>query len=206
VYPFIKQRVAKLREAGIKPTLKRIIFLQKTLSKYQPLLHPTDRPDAAAAAGNSNAGDGLFSQDFMTSVSAPSAAAAAPAAAARIVTGTVTSVPMPSHAPPALLRLTAKQIGDCVSDPQPLNFTTSNVTRLQVAAIGPVYADYRKLIVDNSLTGEYIAGSSESDLATTLGDIGISKKLHVSQIMKVLMQLKSGDEAALAAACCHPPS
>ena len=122
VYPFIKQRIAKLREAGIKPTLKRVIFLQQTLSKYQPLLHPADRPDAAAA-GDSNAADGLFSQDFMTSVSAPSAAAAAPAAAARIVTGTVTSVPMPPHAPPALLRLTAKQIGDCVSHSQPFKST-----------------------------------------------------------------------------------
>ena len=80
------------------------------------------------------------------------------------------------------------------------------MTRLQVAAIGPVYADYRKLVIDNSLTGEYIAGKSESALATTLGDIGISKELHVTRILDVLMQLKSGDEAALAAACCHPPS
>ena len=31
VYPAIKARVDKLREAGIKPTLKRVIFLQKTL-------------------------------------------------------------------------------------------------------------------------------------------------------------------------------
>ena len=78
--------------------------------------------------------------------------------------------------------------------------------RLQVAAIGPVYADYRKLIVDNSLTGKYIASKSESALATALGDIGISKELHASRILDVLMQLKSGDEAALAAACRHPPS
>ena len=81
------------------------------------------------------------------------------------------------------------------------------MTRLQVAAIGPVYlVYYRKLIVDNSLTGKYIASKSESALATALGDIGISKELHVSRILDVLMQLKSGDEAALAAACCHPPS
>ncbi len=80
------------------------------------------------------------------------------------------------------------------------------MTRVQVAAIGPVYTDYRKLIVDNNLTGEFIAVSSECDLVTSLGDIGVSKKLHVSQIMKLLIQLKSGDEAALAAACRHLPS
>ena len=43
VYPVIKARVAKLREAGIKPTLKRVVFLQKTLSKYRPLLEPSER-------------------------------------------------------------------------------------------------------------------------------------------------------------------
>jgi hypothetical protein len=117
MYPFIKECIAKVREAGIKPALKRVIFLQRTLSKYQPLLHPADRPDAAAAA-NSNAANDLFSQHSMTL-----AAAAAPAAAARIVTDAVTSVPMPPHAPPALLRLTAKQIRDCVNRPQPFKLT-----------------------------------------------------------------------------------
>ena len=43
VYPVIKARVDKLREAGIKPTLKRVVFLQKTLSKYRPLLEPSER-------------------------------------------------------------------------------------------------------------------------------------------------------------------
>ena len=43
VYPVIKARVAKLREAGIKPTLKRVVFLQNTLSKYRPLLEPSER-------------------------------------------------------------------------------------------------------------------------------------------------------------------
>ena len=43
VYPAIKARVNKLREAGIKPTLKRVVFLQKTLSKYRPLLEPSER-------------------------------------------------------------------------------------------------------------------------------------------------------------------
>jgi hypothetical protein len=75
--------------------------------------------------------------------------------------------------------------------------------RLQVAAIGPVYADYLKLIIDNNLTGKCIASNSESALATAVEDIGISKKLHASCILDVL---KFGDEAALAAACCHPPS
>ena len=43
VYPAIKARVDKLREAGIKPTLKRVVFLRKTLSKYRPLLEPSER-------------------------------------------------------------------------------------------------------------------------------------------------------------------
>ncbi len=38
IYPAIKSRVAKLREAGIKPTLKRVVFLEKTLAKNRPLL------------------------------------------------------------------------------------------------------------------------------------------------------------------------
>jgi len=46
VYPFFKSRIAKLREAGIKPTFKRVIFLHKTLSKYRPLLEPGDRPNS----------------------------------------------------------------------------------------------------------------------------------------------------------------
>jgi len=49
VYPFFKSRIAKLREAGIKPTFKRVIFLHKTLSKYRPLLEPGDRSLQAAA-------------------------------------------------------------------------------------------------------------------------------------------------------------
>lgn len=43
VFPAIKARVAKLRAAGIQPTLKRVVFLQKTLSKYRPLLESNDR-------------------------------------------------------------------------------------------------------------------------------------------------------------------
>ena len=43
VYPAIKARVAKLRAAGIQPTLKRVVFLLKTLSKYRPLLEPSER-------------------------------------------------------------------------------------------------------------------------------------------------------------------
>ena len=39
----IRARVAKLRAAGIQPTLKRVVFLQKTLSKYRPLLEPNER-------------------------------------------------------------------------------------------------------------------------------------------------------------------
>ncbi len=77
---------------------------------------------------------------------------------------------------------------------------------MQVAAIGPAYACYRQLIIDNDFTGEYIAGKSETLLACTLGDIGIRMELHVSRIMRVLLQLKSGDEAALAAAYSHPSS
>lgn len=77
---------------------------------------------------------------------------------------------------------------------------------VQVAAIGPAYVDCGRLITDNNVTGKYIAGEAHSVLVTTLADIGISKKVHVSSIMEVLMLLKSGDEAALDAACSRPPS
>ena len=42
IYPAINSRVAKLREAGIKPTLKRVVFIDKTLAKYRPLLEPSE--------------------------------------------------------------------------------------------------------------------------------------------------------------------
>ncbi len=80
------------------------------------------------------------------------------------------------------------------------------LTLLQVAAIGPAYAGYRQIIIDNKLTGKYVAAKAESALATTLADIGISKELHVSSIVEALMLLKSGDKDALAAAASHPPS
>jgi hypothetical protein len=86
VYPFIKSRIARLREAGIKPTLKRVIFLEKTLSKYRPLLEPGDRPSSLqdVVSGNRVA--------VVSSNSGVSASAAAP----------------------ALLNLNAKQIGHLV--------------------------------------------------------------------------------------------
>ena len=86
VYPFIKSRIARLREAGIKPTLKRVIFLGKTLSKYRPLLEPGDRAGSLqpVVSGNRVA--------VVSSNSGVSASAAAP----------------------ALLNLNAKQIGHLV--------------------------------------------------------------------------------------------
>ena len=71
---------------------------------------------------------------------------------------------------------------------------------LQVAGIGPAYTGYRQLIIDNRLTGQFIASNSEGALKSVLKDIGITKELHVFHIVTVLMQLKSGDEGALAAA------
>jgi hypothetical protein len=50
VYPFIKSRIVRLREAGIKPTLKRVIFLEKTMSKYRRLLEPGERSLQAAVS------------------------------------------------------------------------------------------------------------------------------------------------------------
>ena len=77
---------------------------------------------------------------------------------------------------------------------------------MQVAALGPAYGGYRQIIIDNRLTGKYVAGETQDSLAATLADIGISKELHVSSIVEALMLLKSGDEDALAAAASHPPS
>ena len=112
IYPFIKARVTTLRKAGIRPTLKRIIFLQKTLTKYQSLLCADDRQNSDVVAINSM---GVFPQDFIASVSQSSDPAAAPGVSARIFTGTVTSASTLLHAPPALLLLTAVQLGHTVN-------------------------------------------------------------------------------------------
>jgi hypothetical protein len=241
VYPSIKSRITKLREAGIKPTLKRIIFLDKTLSKYRPLLSLGERAGSfqavesenkitigarmqvigltlrpelngstATVCGNLDAATGRWTVrlDLDNSMAQllpqnMKAVSVAPTVAAPIVTDTFTSF----HNPPqALLRLTAKQIGDTVNPESTVFQLRAHLMLVQVAAIGPAYADYRQLIMDNNLTGKYIAGEAHSALASTLGDIGISKKLHVSSIMEVLMQLKSGDEAALGAASSYPSS
>ena len=77
---------------------------------------------------------------------------------------------------------------------------------LQVAGIGPAYTDYRQLIIDNDLAGQFIADKSEGALTSALGDMGITKELHVHRIVAALMRLKSGDEGALAAASSHPLS
>jgi hypothetical protein len=54
------------------------------------------------------------------------------------------------------------------------------------------------------LTGNFVARNSESALTCALEEIGVTKKLHVHRIVVVLMQLKSGDEAVLAAASSLP--
>ncbi len=77
---------------------------------------------------------------------------------------------------------------------------------MQVAAIGPAYADNRQLIIDNSVTIKYIASKTDSNLASMLGDIGIAKKVHVARIVDELMKLKASDQAALEDACSQPSS
>ena len=59
VYPAIKARVDKLREAGIKPTLKRVVFLQKTLLKYRPLLERSERNGSLQAVAPDTTPDPL---------------------------------------------------------------------------------------------------------------------------------------------------
>ncbi len=210
IYPFIKARVTTLRNAGIKPTLKRIIFLKKTLMKYQSLLSLDERQNSVVVGSSVNS-LGLFPQDFIASVSQSSDPAAAPGVSARIFTGTVTSASTLLHAPPALLLLTAVQLGHTVNLLPTYCSTTAfsfreHLTLMQVAAIGPAYADYRQLIIDNSVAGKFIASETESNLASMLGDIGISKKVHVARIVDELMRLKAGDKAALEAACSQPSS
>ena len=68
------------------------------------------------------------------------------------------------------------------------------------ASIGPAYADYRQLFIENSVTGNYSASETQSDLAGALGEVGISKKMHLSHFMDLLMLLKCSDEAAIEAA------
>ena len=93
-YPAIKARVAKLREAGIKPTLKRIVFLDKTLAKYRPLLEPGERAGSLQAVAQTVTPNSRTWRD-----GSETNACSAPAIA---------------HAPPALLSLTANQIGHLV--------------------------------------------------------------------------------------------
>ncbi len=219
----------------------RVIFLDKALSKYRPLLSLgeragssqavdpenkvaigarmqvtglTSRPDlngsTATVCGNADTATGRWTvrSDLDNSLvqllpKNMKAVSIAPVVAAPIVADSVTSVYSP---PQALLRLTAKQIGDTVNLDSPAFQLRLHLMLVQVAAIGPAYVDCGRLITDNNVTGEYIASEAHSALVTTLADIGISKKVHVTSIMKVLMLLKSGDEAALDAACSRPSS
>jgi hypothetical protein len=96
VYPAIKARIAKLREAGIKPTLKRVVFLDKTLAKYRPLLEPGERAGSLQAVAQTTTPNSRTWRDG-SKTNASSASAIA-------------------YAPPALLSLTANQIGHLVRD------------------------------------------------------------------------------------------
>jgi hypothetical protein len=94
VYPAIKARIAKLREAGIKPTLKRVVFLDKTLAKYRPLLEPGERAGVLQTVAQTVTPNSRTGRDgFEANASSASAIA---------------------HAPPELLSLTANQIGHLV--------------------------------------------------------------------------------------------
>jgi hypothetical protein len=94
VYPAIKARIAKLREAGIKPTLKRVVFLDKTLSKYRPLLERCERTGSLQAIVHTvTPNSRTWRNGSETNASSASAIA---------------------HAPPLLLSLTADQIGHLV--------------------------------------------------------------------------------------------
>ncbi len=190
VYPAIKARIDKLREAGIKPTLKRVVFLQKTLSKYRPLLEPSERNGSLQAVAPNTAPD--------------------PRTARGVAEANTHSASATSHAPPMLLSLTAHQVGHLVrrvAQSSDARFHgCARDAMLQVAGIGPAYTDYRQLIIDNDLAGRFIADKSEGALTSALGDMGITKELHVHRIVTALMQLKSGDEGALATASSHPLS
>ncbi len=190
VWPAINSRVAKLREAGIKPTLKRVIFLDKTLSKYRPLLERSERADSLQVVAQIATTPCSRTANDAADTNSPSASAIAPAS-------------------PLLLSLSAVQIGHLVRGQPTCNIMVPNVSPdslMQVASIGPAYADYRQLIIDNRLTGNFVASNSESDLTFAVEELGICKKLHVYHIMNALMQLKSGDETALSTASSYPSS
>ena len=107
-----------------------------------------------------------------------------------------------------LLSLTAVQVGHLVRRVAQSPDARFHVSRcnslLQVAGIGPAYTDYRQLIIDNNFAGNFVARNAESALTCALEEIGVTKKLHVSCIVVVLMQLKCGEEAVLAAASSYP--
>ncbi len=75
---------------------------------------------------------------------------------------------------------------------------------LQIACIGPSYTNYHQLFIDNDFAGSFVARNSESALTSALEQIGISKSLHISRIMVLLMQLKSGDATVLETASSQP--
>ncbi len=184
VYPAIKARVDKLREAGIKPTLKRVVFLQNTLLKYRPLLERSERNGSLQAVAPNTTPD--------------------PRTGRGVAEANTHSALATAHAPPMLLSLTALHVGHLVRRlAQSTDARFHGCARdamLQVAGIGPAYTDYRQIIIDNRLTGQFIASTSEGALKSALRDMGITKELHVFHIVTVLMQLKCGDEGALAAA------
>ena len=45
------------------------------------------------------------------------------------------------------------------------------------------------------MTGKYIASETQSDLAGALGEVGISKKMHLSHFMDLLMLLMYSNAA-----------
>jgi hypothetical protein len=109
VYPAIKARIAKLRESGIKPTLKRVVFIDKTLAKYRPLLEPGERAGSLPAVTQTVTPNSRAWRDG-SEANASSASAIA-------------------HAPLALLSLTANQIGHLVRGRPARSFMSPAVIR-----------------------------------------------------------------------------
>ena len=109
VYPAFKSRIDKLREAGIKPTLKRVVFLDKTLAKYRPLLEPGERAGSLPAVAQTMTPNSPTLRDGSET--------------------NASSAPAIAHAPPALLSLTANQIGHLVRGPPARAFVFPAVIR-----------------------------------------------------------------------------
>ena len=63
-----------------------------------------------------------------------------------------------------------------------------------VASIGPAYEDYKTILINEGISGKFLAELNDEEVASTLTDLGITKALHVKNICVELKFLKKKTE------------